>query len=309
MRRALKLAAFVAFSMCAFGTQADPFAYATSADFTAVPASYRIIRIDLATGVSTVVGRVGYVDVEGLAIAPEGTLYGVSDQSPKTLFTIDTTLGRGTPVGAGNGNLGVAGEGVGSFDSLDLGLSFTCDGRLWMSSDTTGKLWEVDRNTGTARLVGNMGVKISGLAGNANALYGMGIEADRGLYKINVDSAVATRIGPASNVAPFVDAGMDFDSAGNLWAVLDYNAPPDSRPGDLNKQSDLVRVNLTTGEFTYVSRTFPEVEGLAIARPPACAVAGPAPAPSIPVNMPQALVLLGMFLLGFGLLRVRISQS
>ncbi len=303
MRRAYQLAATVVLSVCAFGTQASPFAYATAAQTTST--DYRLIQIDLATGVSTTVGSIGYSDVEGLAISPEGTLYGVSDQSPKTLFTISTSFGRGTPVGPGNNNLGVVGEGVGSFDSLDLGLAFTCDGRLWMSSDTTGKFWEVNRNTGVARLVGNLGVKISGLAGNADGLYGMGIEADRGLFKINPDTGTATRVGAIGNIAPFVDAGMDSDSAGNLWAVLDYDPPPDSRPGDSGKQSDLVRVNAATGAFTYIAKTFPEVEGLAIGPPPACAISGGGNAPSIPANTPVTLLLLGLVLLAVGLTRVR----
>lgn len=304
MRRASKLAAIVALSMCAFGTQAEPYAYVTNTDAEANPISYRLLKVDLATGSSQVIGRMGFFDVEGLAMAADGTLYGVSDQSPKTLFTIDTSFGRGTAVGSGNNNLGVAGEGVGSFDSLDLGLAFTCDGRLWMSSDTTGKLWEVNRNTGAARLVGNMGAKISGLAGTADALYGVGIESDRGLFKINVDTAQATRVGQVPNLAPYVDAGMDVDSAGNLWAVLDYDPPPDSRPGDSGKQSDLVKINAQTGAFTYVSKTFPEVEGMAIGRVPACAlVAGPVPA--IPVNDLRGLLALGALLLVVGLVRVR----
>lgn len=308
MRRAHQLAAIVALSLCAFGTQAEPFAYATTTDTGPGELSSRLVQIDLATGTSRTVGRINYADVEGLAISAEGTLFGVSDQSPKTLITIDTSFGRGTAVGPGNNNLGVTGEGVGSFDSLDLGLAFSCDGRLWMSSDTTGKLWEVDRTSGAARFVGTMGAKISGLAGTANALYGLGIEGDRGLYKINVDTATATRIGPStSSIAPYVDGGMDVDSSGVLWAVLDYMAPPDSRPGDFGKLSDLVKINTQTGAFTYVSKTFTEVEGLAIGRPPACATAA-GQVPAIPVNSLQSLMALGMLVLGFGLVRVRLSQ-
>jgi hypothetical protein len=303
MRRAHQLAAIAGLSMCAFCTQADPVAYATNFD-PVDNETYRLLQVDLATGTSRVVGRMNYRDVEGLAIAPEGTLYAVSDNNPKTLITVDTSFGRGTAVGAGTGNLG----GEVPATPMDFGLAFTCDGRLWMSSDTTGKLWEVDRTTGAARFVGTMGAKISGLAGTADALYGLGIEGDRGLYKINVDTATATRIGPStSSIAPYVDGGMDVDSSGVLWAVLDYNAPPDSRPGDFGKLSDLVKINTQTGAFTYVSKTFTEVEGLAIGRPPACAVAA-GEVPAIPVNSLQSLMALGMLLLGFGLVRVRLSQ-
>jgi hypothetical protein len=304
MRRATELAAFVALSMCAFGAQADPYAYATTFDTGAGELSSRLVQVDLATGTIRSLGRINYSDVEGLAIAPEGTLYGVSDTPPKTLLAVDTSFGRGNAVGAGNGNLGLA-----TTTPLDFGLAFTCDGRLWMSSDSTGSLWEVNRNTGEARHVGLMGANISGLAGTANGLYGIGIEATRGLYKINVDTAAATRVGPAINsIAPYVDAGMDVDSAGNLWAVLDYNAPPDSRPGDFGKLSDLVRIDPQTGAFTYVAKTLIEVEGLAIGRPPACAVAGNGQIPAIPVNSLQSLLMLGMLVLVFGLVRVHLSQ-
>ncbi len=303
MRRACQLAAVAALSMCAFGTQAEPFAYATTFDPGPGDLSSRLLQIDLANGTSRSLGRINFSDVEGLAIAPEGTLYAVSDTPPKTLLTLDSSFGRGVAVGSGNGNLGLT-----SIAPMDFGLAFTCDGRLWMSSDTTGNLWEVNRNTGAARLVGSMGASISGLAGTANGLYGIGIEATRGLYKIDVDTAVATRVGPAiGSIAPYVDAGMDVDGAGNLWAVLDYNAPPDSRPGDFGKLSDLVKISTQTGAFTYVSKTFTEVEGLAIGRPPACAVAA-GQVPAIPVNSLYSLLTLGMMVLGFGLVRVRLSQ-
>ena len=299
MRRAAQLAAFAAVSMCATGTQADPYAYATTFD-TGPELSSRLLQIDLATGVSRSVGRINFVDVEGLAMALDGTLYAVSDKPPKTLLTVDTSFGGGTAVGPGNGNLGTM-----ATTPLDFGLAFTCDGRLWMSSDTTGSLWEVNRNTGESRLVGSMAANISGLAGTANGLYGIGVEGTRGLYRIDVDTAAATRVGPViGSIAPYVDAGMDVDSAGNLWAVLDYNLPPDSRPGDSGKLSDLVKINAQTGAFTYVSKTSIEVEGLAIGRPPACAM-GTGSVPTVPASTWQALVVLGLVLLGFGFFRVR----
>jgi hypothetical protein len=303
MRRALELAAIAVLSVCAHGTQAEPYAYITTLDPDEAQESYRLIQVDLATGASTVAGRIGYFDVEGLAISPDGTLYGVSDVGAnKTLMTIDTSFGRGTAVGGVNGNLGPSVP----TSPMDFGLAFSCDGRLWMSSDTTGNFWEVDRNTGRARLVGNLGFKISGLAGAADALYGVGIEQDRGLFRINLDTGTATRVGSPGAIAPYVDAGMDVDSAGNLWAVLDYNRPPDSRPGDLNRQSDLVRIDARTGAFTYVSRTFPEAEGMAIGRPPTCATGGPPPAPpAIPLVSPAGLLALAALMLGVGIIGLR----
>jgi len=310
MRRAAELAATAALALCASVAQADPYAYAITPDADQALITYKLLQVDLATGTSTSVGRIGYFDVEGLAIAPDGTLYGVSDAN-KTLITIDPSFGRGTAVGTGNGNLDLSAQGISNATPMDFGLTFSCDGRLWMSSDTTGRFWEVNRNTGAARFVGFIGANVSGLAGTADGVYGISVNAPQGLYKINLDTGLGTRIGALGNTTPFVDAGMDADSAGNLWAVLDYNPPPDSRPGDLGKQSDLVRVNAQTGAVTYVSRTFPEVEGLAIGRPPACAITGGGggDVPIVPVNGTAVLSLLALMIGGLGLARVRRTHA
>lgn len=305
MRRAAELVAIASLTLTALAAQAEPFTYAVSDDLATAPLSSQLLQIDLATGTTTRVGRIGFVDVEGLAMAPDGTLYGVEDKD-KTLITIDTSFGRGTAVGTGVSNMGLTGTGITNVP-LDLGLTFSCDGRLWMSSDTTGKFWEVNRNTGQARLVGVIGANVSGLAGTADGVYGISVSAPQGLYKINLETGAGTRVGNLGNTSPFVDAGMDVDSTGRVWAVLDYNPPPESRPGDLGKQSDLVRVDTQTGAITYVSKTYSDVEGLAIGRPPACAV----PAPNVgnvsvvPVNATQAMALLAMMMVAFGLVCFR----
>lgn len=293
------LAPIAQVSMADEALLAPPMAYAAAPD--SASNSYKLINIDLASGASTDVGALGFVDVEGFAVAPEGTIYAVSDAS-KTLITVNPFSGRAVAVGSGVGNLSVNGEGVGAFDSLDLGLTFSCDGRLWMSSDTTGKFWQVDRNTGKATLIGNLGTLISGLAATANGVFGISVGPQPGLYRINLDTATATAVGSLGGFAGFVDAGMDADSAGNLWAVLDYSPPQVSR------QSDLVRIDAATGLATAVSRTFPEVEGLAIGPVPTCAT-GPGPAATpVPVNATSALLLMGLGLLSFGLVRGR-AQS
>ena len=63
-----------------------------------------LYRLDLATGQATPVGTgIGFNDVEGLAFAPDGTLYGVADgtagsgsASTDFLIRIDTATGTGT---------------------------------------------------------------------------------------------------------------------------------------------------------------------------------------------------------------------
>src|SRR5690606_34571120 len=130
---------------------ADPLGYAVAFD--------TLYRVDLATGQATLIGPVNFNDVDGLAFGPDGTLYGVADATAGSgsgisdlLIRIDTGSGAGTLVAplAGLANTGPGG-------SLDYGLTFTCDGRLWASSDSTGQFWEVTPGTGAVRLVANTG--------------------------------------------------------------------------------------------------------------------------------------------------------
>ena len=76
---------------------AEPLAYASGFD--------ALYRIDLADGKATLLGEFGSAgagaligDVEGLAIAPDGTLFAVSD-ARKTLLRVDPANGRATTVG------------------------------------------------------------------------------------------------------------------------------------------------------------------------------------------------------------------
>src|SRR5690349_4044030 len=83
----------------------------------------QLYRIDLATGLATPVGFVGFADVEGIAFNPlTNVLYGVDDATQQ-LITINVNTGAGTAVGS----LGLP--------SLDVnpGLRFDNFGNLFMS--------------------------------------------------------------------------------------------------------------------------------------------------------------------------------
>ncbi|MGE3729933.1 MAG: hypothetical protein AB7F83_05250 [Lysobacterales bacterium] len=313
MRRPPWPVAVVLLSLIAPSAGAGPTGYAATFD-PASADSYRLLSIDLATGTTTAVGRIGFVDVEGLAVAPEGTIYGVADGN-KTLITINPFNGRGTAVGGQNGNLGLSGQGVGQFDSLDFGLTFSCDGRLWLSSDTTDMLWSVNRNTGQATLVGSLGKHMSGLAANSDGIYGIGTTGDDGLYRIDVGTETATtavspsvtRVGAGlGGQASSVDAGLDFDNAGVLWAILDHSPPENNRP------SDIVQIDLSTGAARFIATTLPEVEGLAIAPVRPCGMPMPGgDIPQIPAAAPPAWLALGLgvFLLGLLAVRLRLTSA
>lgn len=285
--RRLLLAAVCLLPLRAF---ADPFGYAVGFN--------ELYRIDLASGAATRIGAIGFNDVEGLALGPDGVLYGVVDQTMGAgsaatdfLIRIDPVTGAGSLIG----QLGLAGQGPGG--NLDYGLAFTCDGRLWASSDTTQELWELDRVSGAARRTGNTGVALSGLAANERGLFGISVGANPALYRIDPERAQAVLAGPLNAGGVVDDAGLDFDEIGNLWAVLD---PEPAAIGP----SRVAQINPVTGQSTVLATVASVVgmEGLAIARTAACADIGPR---SVPVNTPLGLLGLGVLLAGLAAARLR----
>ena len=286
MTRRLRLA-FVALFCLPTLAWAEPEGFVGSFD--------QLFKVDYGTNQSTLVGNsIGYADVEGLAMAPDGTLYGISDAT-KQLIRVNTTTGKGALVGA----TGLNGQGVGQFDALDFGLAFTHDGRLWASSATVNKLWRLDPVTALATFVGPTGAHISGLAGRGSALYGIGSNGHENLYKLDTITGAATIIGPLfpGQTVHYDNAGLDFDSHGVLWAVLDYS------PTQPNRPSDLARIDLYTGKATIVGQTAIDSDALALA-PPGADDVGP---PPIPAASPWLLALLGVLVLLVG--RVALSRE
>ena len=105
--------------------------------------------INLATGATTLIGGVGFGDVEGISFQPgTGVLFGVDD-STNVLVTCNTATGACTSVGS----LGV--------DVFNPGLAFTCGGMLYVVSQESdpevNALYTVNTATGAATLVGSLG--------------------------------------------------------------------------------------------------------------------------------------------------------
>lgn len=279
---------------------AEPIAYTAVGD--------KLARLDLATGQLFPVGTFGsisntpFLDVEGMAFDDKGRLYAVDDTT-ETLMIVNIGSGRAEAL-SGIYGLGLQNQGTGgNLNQLDFGLAFTCNGDLWLSSDSVGKLWRVNQGTGSTSLVGSTGPKISGLAAYGDKLYGIGVGDDEGLYRINTDSGQATLIGRLQLGYTFYDAGLDFDADGNLWAVLDFNPPPAGQP-QVERVSEIVRLNVDTGAASAPTRVQGdnsiEIEALAIA-PTACPDGNIEVAVEVPATGRGALGLMLLLIAGLGM--------
>jgi len=217
---------------------------------------------------------------------------------------IDTVSGRATLVGS----LDISVAGAGDFNALDFGLAFTCEGRLWLSSDIRGLLWEVNPATGQARQVGSIGAQITGLAGKDRSLYGVGANGDEALYRIDTATGHATQVGRLAPSLSFADGGLDFDATGKLWLTIDYLVAPPGQPQIL--RNDLAYVDINTGLATIVGPITgagtgldtEQMEGLAVAPPAACSIGGggPVSAPVPTLSLPSRAILLALMLITAG---------
>jgi hypothetical protein len=120
----------------------------------------------------------------------------------------------------------------------DFGMTFACDGNLYATAlaklPDARSLFRVSL-TGQATRIGAEGslnpVTISALAawGNPVQLYGLGNGADGNgdtdtpnLYRIDVATGTAALVGPLGAAAgPYLQGGLSFDDAGQLWAVTE----------------------------------------------------------------------------------------
>jgi hypothetical protein len=259
---------------------AAPDAYSINSDSDSDFIHDSLYVIDLANGSETRIGRILSLnqlrtDVEGLALAPDGTLYGVDDDS-NSLFPINVSNGsvisgeevfiNGIPDGGGN----------------DYGMTFACDGDLYVTSVSTQTLYRMglDGQATPVGAQGSLGVGISAIAayGNPVQLFGLSNGTDtsnpgdvRKLWSINPTTGVATEIGSLGGAAlQYAQAGLAFDEAGMLWALTD-------RRDDIGfpLPGQILRLNTNTGSATAIANTTDNgFESLAISPPQGCFVGG-----------------------------------
>ena len=288
------LACFVAAGMLAVSA---PSARAATAAYG--EAFDTLYRIDLASHTAQNVGRAGSSagqqigNISGLSYSPDENLYAVAG-GMNALATVDPNSGRLSIVGSFE--LDAEGDPQRN-NALDLGMTFGCDGTLWLVSAYAGKLWTVDPASGATTFVGPTGHTVTGLVSAGNALYGAGAQGDNNFYRIDTKGGGATLIG-SYGIDGWIDSvSMSFDEDGTLWAVLNY-VPPAPGSTTVADWSDLARIDLATGHVTIVGPiTGPEdlrqvgMKGFA-AGPPRCGPSGATGIYTAPVGTPPWLMLL-----------------
>jgi hypothetical protein len=280
MRRLYSTIIVMLFTALSASLAAAPIGYSINSDSGSGSAD-GLYRIDLVTGEDIRIGTVPpiglpRIDIEGLAFAPNGTLYGVDDDSLK-LFPIDT--GTAAVINSGDVNI----SGLPSGGSNDFGMTFACDGTLYITTVAEQSLYRLGLD-GKAELVGALGYNISAIAAYGNnpvELYGLGNGLNQNrevdspsLFRIDPANGAATEIGllgMGNQVGDYTEGGLSFDDSGQLWAITDRAQLLTSFP------SQVMKVNKITGVASDVRDTAERgFESLAIAVPQGCATPGPA---------------------------------
>ena len=273
-------------SLFAVSAKAGPMAYSVNSDSVTGDSLY---LIDLATGADQFRGKLDAgiafrTDTEGLAFSPAGP------DSPSRLWGIDDPTELLFPINPENGSIDYrediqlppfpSGPDSELIGGSDFGMTFACDGTLFFTSVKSQSLFRRDSegNVTTVGSVGSLGVNISAIAaiGNPTELYGLGnglyedgSTDSPGLFSIDLTTGIASPIGKLSGTDEFDynEAGLAFDSDGDLWAITDRS--------QINSQkSQILSINVITGTATLVAETLNEIgyESLAISPPANCGV-------------------------------------
>jgi len=281
MKKKFQIVVLMLVSLFAISANSAPMAFSVNSDSGNLLTEDSLYQIDLATGSNLMRGELisgieSRLDTEGLAFSPDGTLWGIDDDS-RTLFPINSVSGvikfqdeiplAGFKAGGGN----------------DFGMTFSCDNFLYITSVITQTLYQLnmDGSTKVIGAVGALGANISAIAaiGTPTRLFGLGngqfqdgsTDAPE-LYSIDTSTGTATLIGQlGAQAGEYNQAGLAFDADGTLWGITDRRIINDSIA---NLPSQILKIDVSTGSATLISETS-EVgfESLAIAPPAACNIA------------------------------------
>ena len=229
----------------------------------------QLYTIDLQTGDAEAIGPTGFEDIECLTFNLVGdTLFGADDggqEGPDLLVTCDPNSGACTEVGP----LNIEGD----IGGLECGLTFDCNGNLFLSIGTGGgenatTFYSVDPDTGQASVIGPQGQAVTGLSARRgdpscpSGIFGLGVDEDdliASLGCMDINTGEYREIGPLVN-EDILCGGIGFDENGQiLWGINDGDEDP----------ADIFTINPETGEAIVITQTLIGFESLAIA-PPFC---------------------------------------
>jgi len=274
---------------------AQTIAFGANSDRRSNTGEDELLRINLESGASEALGAgvgAAFGDIEALAFSSGNMLFGADDQT-KTLLRFDVQSGSASPAGNGvRGNLALP-AGLGPEFNFDFGMTFACDGALYLSSDGKRNLYRINTATGAALRVGGegaLGAQITGLAARGDRLYGLGASGDEGLWTIDTVTGRASLIGRLGAGLSVSDGDLAFDTQGRLWGVNDR-----SDMGQNGEPSQIFRIDPLTGAATLISQTAVGIESLAIT-PTVCTL-GATPTMAVTALSPWMLVLLTLSLL------------
>lgn len=253
-------------------------------------------RVDLESGEADYVGWTSYIDLEALALDSGGILFGADDDS-KTLLRVSQVTGLALPLGGiGNRfNMGVSLD-----SSMDFGMAFDCQGRVFVLSEIQQTLFLGDLEDGRLSAVGepgSLGVPLTDIAVYGQDAFGIGVGSDSAqsvgapnLYRVDLETGATELIGPLGSAAgAYNNAGLAFDDQGQLWAITDRRA---TEAGDF--PSDILKIDTQTGLAEKVAETLVGIESLAIAPPAPCDAGVRGTAQPVPVPLAGWPILLLM---------------
>lgn len=263
----LILAAATAGVLALFSGFAPAQAQVTSSDQVLFGITFfknQLIKIDLTTGVGTLVMNIGSTE-SGYGLATfNGNLYTFNPNTNTIdeLSMIDGRVLSSTDIGVTN----LAGEG--DLVISDTGVGFLASA-LDSNGDPTHPLYSFDLTTGTSVKLTNTSVALDGLALDQQipqTLYALGqgeagegvdpATVDTQLYTVNQTTGALTPIGPIGVPQNSPIAGLTFSPDGTLYAAID---------------DKLYTLNTATGAATIVDASTPNlcfssVSGLAFAQ-------------------------------------------
>ncbi len=255
--RGLCLSAFVAATLllapaAAFALPASTLFATTggTGNSSVVPPPSQLYRVDPANGSTTALGNTGYA-ITALAQDPTtGILYAGSNNkspiAPNTLLKLDPANGAATPVG--------------SFGELSIpDMSFDSTGRLFGWAEPSDELVSIDKNTGTATIVGpnELSTYGAGLTFDLNETLWLFGEGEPGpFWSVDPATGVPTQRGELTAIdeedAAISAAAADCARTTIYGALNNFGKPP----------ANLLTIDTLTGQLTNKGSTVTAIDGL-----------------------------------------------